>query len=476
MAIAMKGLMQLKNPVEEASYIVFTDGSRYYAKNGSTGMIEYSDTDASNVIQYAVGKAPSGGLVLIKAGTYNITNTITITKPLRLLGEGFGTVLQATDKLNSSPYGKEMILVRETERVEIAYMSFIGIGTADANPEAIHLHLTKHGFIHHCYFYNLGGTYGGIDISNSPMSIASDNIIDTVKFGISLSGSWNEYNIVVRNNIIMNAVRGIHCEYPWRVVIEGNIIINFSSLGINFNGSYNSVGRIIVSNNVIYSEQNARGIYFYDGNPQYGYPKNIIIANNFISTAGYEGIRIGANNENIRIVANTFIGLQNSSNAISITSTGTCSNIEVLENLLTGYYYGVTASGSVNNLIVKGNSIRTTTGVFISASGVVDGLIVEGNKFESQYPYSCYGSVSNAVVKRNVGYATENSGVATIPAGQTRVTVSHGLAKAPPKVLITPLGQPPGKLWVENITSTSFDIVTDTAPTADLKVSWYAEV
>jgi hypothetical protein len=29
---------------------------------------------------------------------------------------------------------------------------------------------------------------------------------------------------------------------------------------------------------------------------------------------------------------------------------------------------------------------------------------------------------------------------------------------------------------VENITSTSFDIVTDTAPTSDLNIAWYAEV
>jgi len=69
-----------------------------------------------------------------------------------------------------------------------------------------------------------------------------------------------------------------------------------------------------------------------------------------------------------------------------------------------------------------------------------------------------------------------NSGQATISANSTRVTVSHGLNKAPSKVLITPLGTPPGKLWIENITASSFDIVTDTAPTADLKVTWYAEV
>jgi len=69
-----------------------------------------------------------------------------------------------------------------------------------------------------------------------------------------------------------------------------------------------------------------------------------------------------------------------------------------------------------------------------------------------------------------------NKGVATIPAGSTRVTVLHNLTRTPSKFQITPLGQPPSKLWVENITTTSFDIVTDTAPTSDLNVSWYAEV
>ena len=84
--------------------------------------------------------------------------------------------------------------------------------------------------------------------------------------------------------------------------------------------------------------------------------------------------------------------------------------------------------------------------------------------------------VGSNIVKRNKGYVTENSSVVTLPANSTSVTVEHGLAKVPLKVLITPLGQPPGKLWVENITDTSFDIVTDTAPSADLKIAWYAEL
>jgi hypothetical protein len=43
------------------SYIVFTDGSRYYAKNGSTGMIEFSGSDAGAVITSAINAMPRGG-------------------------------------------------------------------------------------------------------------------------------------------------------------------------------------------------------------------------------------------------------------------------------------------------------------------------------------------------------------------------------------------------------------------------------
>jgi len=69
---------------------------------------------------------------------------------------------------------------------------------------------------------------------------------------------------------------------------------------------------------------------------------------------------------------------------------------------------------------------------------------------------------------------TRRRGTAVIPAGSTSVTVNHGLAKAPKIILLTPAGN--ARVWYENVTDTSFDIVTDTAPSADLKIVWYAEV
>jgi hypothetical protein len=68
-----------------------------------------------------------------------------------------------------------------------------------------------------------------------------------------------------------------------------------------------------------------------------------------------------------------------------------------------------------------------------------------------------------------------NSGVATIPANSTSVTVNHGLACTPEKVMITPLSQPSGSIWVSGINNTSFTINTSTPPSTDLPVAWYAE-
>ena len=47
-------------PEEVASYIIFTDGARYYAKNGLTGRIDFSGTDAATVIQNAVNSTKNG--------------------------------------------------------------------------------------------------------------------------------------------------------------------------------------------------------------------------------------------------------------------------------------------------------------------------------------------------------------------------------------------------------------------------------
>ena len=153
----------------------------------------------------------------------------------------------------------------------------------------------------------------------------------------------------------------------------------------------------------------------------------------------------------------------------------------LINNGQTGEGAGIRITGNQHTVI--GNVCRDNQATPTQDYGIYEGIyadenVIVGNRVREYAVAAIYRRGANTIVRYNLGYRTENSGVATLAAGDTRVTVNHGLVAKPSKVLITPLGQPPGKLWVDeaSITDTSFDIVTDTAPSADLHVAWYAEV
>jgi len=64
--------------------------------------------------------------------------------------------------------------------------------------------------------------------------------------------------------------------------------------------------------------------------------------------------------------------------------------------------------------------------------------------------------------------------MATIPAGQTKVTVTHGLGGLPTCVLLTGTHSEVKAPWVENPTASTFDIVVESPVTTDRNVYWYA--
>ena len=70
------------------SYIIYKDGDLVKAKNGGTGVVEFSGVDAAEVIQQAINALKNGGKIFIKAGTYEITETITIPQDKNITIEG----------------------------------------------------------------------------------------------------------------------------------------------------------------------------------------------------------------------------------------------------------------------------------------------------------------------------------------------------------------------------------------------------
>ena len=132
-----------------------------------------------------------------------------------------------------------------------------------------------------------------------------------------------------------------------------------------------------------------------------------------------------------------------------------------------GILFRIVVNGNVDYSKIYDNLINFTPSLSTIytccfASGVVWYV-------DTDIPASQFNSTSQVL------FLKRNAGTATIASGATSVTVNHGLSCTPSKVIVTPLGQPSGNLWVSNITNTSFTINISTAPSANLSVAWVAE-
>ncbi len=83
-----------------ASYVIYYQDN-FYAQNGTTGIVDFSGTDAATVIQAAIDALSEGGLIILRRGIYALTNYIRVSKGIHLLGEK-GAVLRVDDGAQSS--------------------------------------------------------------------------------------------------------------------------------------------------------------------------------------------------------------------------------------------------------------------------------------------------------------------------------------------------------------------------------------
>src|SRR2546422_270605 len=83
------------------NFIIFISGTDYQAKDGATGTIVYSSSNATATIQNSIDALIDGGSILVKAGNYSITSTINDDKSnVTLEGEGNATLFREADGAN----------------------------------------------------------------------------------------------------------------------------------------------------------------------------------------------------------------------------------------------------------------------------------------------------------------------------------------------------------------------------------------
>lgn len=153
-----------------------------------------------------------------------------------------------------------------------------------------------------------------------------------------------------------------------------------------------------------------------------------------------------------------------------------------------GNYDGIhfaTDSGNSGSIIYGNTFIgdsKQRYGIRI-AGGTNDNIIITNNQFSGHKygPMSISSGVNtNGLIRNNVGFVTENIGIATLVNGQTVIIVSHGLAVTPSAgdIMITPI-EAWGNMtqfYIDTYTSTNFTIHADQDPGQDVDFAWKAIV
>jgi hypothetical protein len=155
--VTVGGEVFIKNYVT-ASYIIFKDGDYIKARNGLTGQIDFSGTDAATVIQNCINSASSYSKIIIRGDM--TLSSINVNKPIEL--DFHGGVITPVSGYNTISVTSDDVIVRNLKVIGggEGYRLYIYKGAGDAN----RIHRIT---LENVYINGAGATYGfGLYINN----------------------------------------------------------------------------------------------------------------------------------------------------------------------------------------------------------------------------------------------------------------------------------------------------------------------
>ena len=467
--------------VSTASYIIYQEGSTYYARNGRTGAISYSSTNSSALFQ-----STFNGLTVGRTWKEKIIVKDSIIIPTTLLLPSYITLeiqgsLIASDGLDNSlianiaGWGIDPYDAPPTRNTDIEICGGLIDGNKDgqSSPTDGKCTIAMHG-VDNLYIHNIimidGWTENirtsfadNVIITNNMINrsaddgiainkltsnaIVTNNIVSFAGLGVSYGAPVGieiqdgSYNVIVANNYIYNCSSGgiqvsTHTDEPicHLINIYNNIIDN-GPVGIAISGvSGRLAERIIVSANTI-TNTTSSGITA-------SYLTHAEITNNFVST-NYFGLRIYYTNSYLKVSNNIFYR----NDLMGMYIHADSSYIDVSQNKFidngnseAGSQIGLGVYGDYND--VKNNVFEDTRsgadrtqmyGIYFYSGG--DNNNVKYNLFRNQLTAHIGNDGSGNIMKYNEGYVTENLGSSTGTGAQQ--TIAHGLAGTPDYVFFS---------------------------------------
>lgn len=414
---------------ESYSYIIWTDGTNYYAKNGSTGKVDYSGTNASTVINAALSQLNGNRSIFFRSGIYNISAPLIINHSNILFS---GEVTGWDSSLGGTRFNKTGntniidVVGTSTNRIErIKFQNFNIDGNYVYTGNGINLSYVKYIFIDGVsILYQVGSALSvyscyTCEVTNSLIALSG---IDATTPAIYMRGDIDNTNVEIdvhHNTIANNHYRDIQIMNGVDIDIADNNIESYQVVNHIYASTYTTI-----SNNYMIGA-NGSGILTDGGN-------DIKIINNYlelvknsgIETAGGYPVLIDGNT----IFSSVYYGIASHAKGSSVVNN-------VLFNNSGGIFiYGANEIIIGNKLydnpgtailvgkpytVISGNTIFNSAGT-ITISGIEEYSLAANNRITGNMiqnvPYPTTKQ-NNSAIYNNFGAAPYNFGNnATAPA------------------------------------------------------------
>ncbi len=373
-SISLTGVIQ-QTPIATYSYNITISGSNYLAINGKTGQIDYQSTNATQVINNAIGNpTQAGGNILLSSGTYNLNGSITGTNknnitlafangatlfvangmdaPAIILYSCSNWLIQsvtingnaANQNANLGEYNGPNGIVISGQNSEVANAVIYNVrvfGVFILNPAT------------NCGVINSKLTFcgwNGIQLGNTGLEESCYAINNEIAYCGDVGVTCQSLYSIVQNNYIHdmngtsgfnNANWGIGIEYGGGDLITGNTLQN-CPIGIYDNGFSNNT----ISNNIVRCDST-----YSPNSGSYGI---------FLGNSGYEG----PSSKNNSITGNTITGIYayRTSNAggIGINLWGSSYNSISNNTIYNCGNIGIYFDSNSNNNVINSNTISDT--------------------------------------------------------------------------------------------------------------------
>ena len=485
---------------QEGVYVVLDNGNyamrRYdgITGNGGINMAWFGVEPDGSTDNTATGQAAidfiSSGKVFLPAGSI-LTNRWYVNKSgLHFEGAGENSTI-----ITHTATTGDAITVSDTSSLENVTFRNISFNTSVTKTYGYYISLddTYYAGIYNCTF---NGGYSGILITGKPSwftRIADVRIAGVSENGIVINantGGQGCVDVVLDNIFVTGQSSSVETKNGILIEAAGDLTIK------HFQNFYCTTGMRVTPDSAVDS-QRVQALFVSDSFFDAGTGSGIIIDprnsaevqlfklyDTWCASSGSDGIILGLGTGSIKqtditnIICSAHAGkgllLNPVASRTRITnssfSANTDSGISVAADVSDFEIINCTCgpSGQFGGNAGRGILINTgTSNNFVIANTNVTGNTLAGlNNF-------AFGV--NQKIHDNIGYDTFNRGSATMAAGNTSVSVSHGLESQPAKedIQVTLASNPQGALyWVSAVSSTTFDISIDAAVAGAIYFGW----